>query len=202
MAAGLWPALIKRVAHVRGPVPGFSIRTRGRRLNAAPVQEKNARARRGLLKKPSPPSLGGHSRLPARSSAERCPLGTSAPQRGRRGLAPPSGAATSRWDVAQRPVSAAASVGDGRSPLGCITRGGSRDAGTAAAVTERPTHPLPRTCVFLLHRRGVQPPVSPAGSVGPERSPLGTRTPGRELTAEAPLPAAVVSHLKQGADVR
>ena len=92
--------------------------------------------------------LRGHSRLPARSSAERCPLGTSAPQRGRRDLAlrkllaahilgSPFGAATSRWDVAQRPVSAAASVGDGRSPLGCITRGGSRDAGTALAVTER-----------------------------------------------------------------
>ena len=31
--------------------------------------------------------LRGHSRLPARSSAERCPLGTSAPQRGRRDLA-------------------------------------------------------------------------------------------------------------------
>ena len=26
MAAGLWPALIKRIAHVRGLVPGFSIR--------------------------------------------------------------------------------------------------------------------------------------------------------------------------------
>ena len=26
MAAGLWTALIKRIAHVRGPVPGFSIR--------------------------------------------------------------------------------------------------------------------------------------------------------------------------------
>ena len=26
MAAGLWPALIERIAHVRGPVPGFSIR--------------------------------------------------------------------------------------------------------------------------------------------------------------------------------
>ena len=37
--------LIKRLAHVRGPVPGLSIRARGRRLNAAPVQEKNARAR-------------------------------------------------------------------------------------------------------------------------------------------------------------
>ena len=31
--------------------------------------------------------LRGHSRLPARSSAERCPLGTSAPRRGRRDLA-------------------------------------------------------------------------------------------------------------------
>ncbi len=26
MAVGLWPALIERIAHVRGPVPGFSIR--------------------------------------------------------------------------------------------------------------------------------------------------------------------------------
>ena len=37
--------------------------------------------------------------------------------------------------------------------------------------------PPPRTCTGGSHRRGVQPPVSPAGSVGPERSPLGTRTP-------------------------
>ena len=50
--------------------------------------------------------------------------------------------------------------------------------------------PLPRTCVFLLHRRGVQPPVSPAGSVGPERSPLGTRTPRRDLRAQALGPPA------------
>ena len=88
--------------------------------------------------------LRGHSRLPARSSAERCPLGTSAPQRGRRDLAPPSGAATSRWDVAQRPVSAAASVGAGRLPLADSTRGGSRVAGAvrrlrgqAASLTGR-----------------------------------------------------------------
>ena len=84
--------------------------------------------------------LRGHSRLPARSSAERCPLGTSAPRRGRRDLdfckplvgcllGSPLGAATSRWDVAQRPVSAAASVGAGRLPLADSTRGGSRDAG-------------------------------------------------------------------------
>ena len=52
-------------------------------------------------------------------------------------LGSPFGAATSRWDVAQRPVSAAASVGAGRLPLADSTRGGSRDAGTALAVTER-----------------------------------------------------------------
>ena len=59
-------------------------------------------------------------------------------------MAPPSGAATSRWDVAQRPVSAAASVGDGRSPLGCITRAGRRECppveggeGNCAAVREK-----------------------------------------------------------------
>ena len=46
---------------------------------------------------------------------------------------------------------------------------------------ERANPPPARTCVFLLHRRGVQPPVSPAGSVGPERSPLGTRTPKARL---------------------
>ena len=40
----------------------------------------------GGFPEPSPPPTGGHSRLPARSSAERCPLGTSAPQRGRRDL--------------------------------------------------------------------------------------------------------------------
>ena len=45
--------------------------------------------------------------------------------------------------------------------------------------------PTARTCVSGSHRRGVQPPVSPAGSVSPERSPLGTRTPRREMRAQA-----------------
>ncbi len=45
--------------------------------------------------------------------------------------------------------------------------------------------PTARTCVSDSHRRGVQPPVSPAGSVSPERSPLGTRTPRREMRAQA-----------------
>ena len=61
------------------------------------------------------------------------------PPKGEARLGSPLGAATSRWDVAQRPVSAAASVGAGRLPLADSTRGGSRDAGTATAVTERAT---------------------------------------------------------------
>ena len=60
-----------------------------------------------------------------------CPLrhafGMTPPPKGEARLGSPFGAATSRWDVAQRPVSAAASVGDGRSPLGCITRAGRRE---------------------------------------------------------------------------
>ena len=69
---------------------------------------------------PSPSSLTRvHSRLPARSSAERCPLGTSAPQRGRR-------------DLALRKLLAAHILG---SPFG--------GAGTAAAVTERAARQRP-----------------------------------------------------------
>ena len=58
--------------------------------------------------------------------------------------------------------------------------------------------PTPRTCVSGSHRRGVQPPVSPAGSVSPERSPLGTRTPKarNESPGTGPLRSA------PGADVR
>ena len=81
---------------------------------------------------------------PSPSSLTRVHL----PQRGRRDLAPPLGAATSRWDVAQRPVSAAASVGAGRLPLADSTRGGSRDAGTATAVTERATCPRRARALF------------------------------------------------------
>ena len=82
--------------------------------------------------------LRGHSRLPARSSAERCPLGTSAPQRGRR-------------DLAFCKLSAAHILGSpfggryvpvGRCPA--ADRGGSRDAvavrrlrGQAASLTGR-----------------------------------------------------------------
>ena len=95
-------------------------------------------------------ALGATFGWPSPSSLTRVHL----PQRGRRDLAfckllvahllgSPSGAATSRWDVAQRPVSAAASVGAGRLPLADSTRGGSRDAGTAAAVTERANQSCP-----------------------------------------------------------
>ena len=70
-------------------------------------------------------------------------------------MAPPLGAATSRWDVAQRPVSAAASVGDGRSPLGCITRGGSRDAGAARRLRGQAagSQPSPWEAAFSVRYR-------------------------------------------------
>ena len=59
-------------------------------------QEASARARRRLLKKPSPPSLGGHSRLPARVMQPS-------------GLRPsPTDAAaeTGRWATSHRDVAA------------------------------------------------------------------------------------------------
>ena len=64
--------LIERIAHVRGPVPGVSIRACGSSLPLVLIKRiAHVRGGGGL---PSPPSLGGHL-----------------PQRGRRGLAPPSG---------------------------------------------------------------------------------------------------------------
>ena len=60
-----------------------------------------------------------------------CPLrhafGMTPPPKGEARLGSPFGAATSRWDVAQRPVSAAASVGAGRLPLADSTRAGRRE---------------------------------------------------------------------------
>ena len=127
--------LIEPPAHVRGPVPGLSIRplaaryrscssnrqrtsagvapqairgawprgtirAKGRRLNAASVRTISSRARRRRVK--------FFAQLSTKESWQGrwCPVGT-----------------------VQRLVSAAASVGDGRSPLGCITRGGSREGG-------------------------------------------------------------------------
>ena len=48
LGSSLTLVLIEPSAHVRGPVPGLSIRANGRRLNAAPVRKANSRARRGL----------------------------------------------------------------------------------------------------------------------------------------------------------
>ena len=89
--------------------------------------------REGGFTEPSPPPTGGHSRLPARSSAERCPLGTSAPHRGRR-------------DLALRKQLVAHLLG---SPFG--------GAGTAAAVTER------ASCQRPAHTRVPPPSLIPKG---------------------------------------
>ena len=86
-----------------------------------------------------------------------CPLSrltATAPPKGEPSLASPFGGRWCPVGTVQRLVSAAASVGDGRSPLGCITRGGSRDAGTAAAVTERAARQR-------FHTAHVQGPLAP-----------------------------------------
>ena len=112
---------------------------------------------------PSPPPFGGHL-----------------PQRGRRDLAlrkllaahilgSPFGAATSRWDVAQRPVSAAASVGAGRLPLADSTRGGRRECppregGEGKPLARSPASGKPPSrCAAGRERRG-EAPVSLAFS--------------------------------------
>ena len=81
-------------------------------------------------------------------------------------------------------VSAAASVGDGRSPLGCITRAGRREC-HAKGMTERATRP--RRARALVARTGAafsRQSRLPARSVlnGPHWGP---GPPRRELTAEA-----------------
>ena len=102
-----------------------------------------------------------------------------APPRGEPSLASPCGGRWCPVGTVQRLVSAAASVGDGRSPLGCITRAGRRECPRRGrrGLLQQPT---PRTCAGLLmstseascHRRewraqalgrespGVQPPGS------------------------------------------
>ena len=66
--------LIEPLAHVRGPVPGLSIRATGRRLNAASVRATSARARRGLCAVLSPPLGRGPS------AAQKRKLGKQRPQ--------------------------------------------------------------------------------------------------------------------------
>ena len=92
-----------------------------------------------------------------------CPLrhafGMTPPPKGEARLGSPFGAATSRWDVAQRPVSAAASVGDGRSPLGCITRAGRRECppregGEGKPLARSPASgKLPSRCAAAREKR-------------------------------------------------
>ena len=89
----------------------------------------------------------------------------------------------SRWPLALS-VTAAASVGDGRSPLGCITRAGRREC-HAKGMTERATRP--RRARALVARTGAafsRQSRLPARSVlnGPHWGP---GPPRRELTAEA-----------------
>ena len=58
--------------------------------------------------------------------------------------------------------------------------------------------PAARTRFYLSLRRGLQPPVSPAGSVGPGRSPPGTRTPSRDLPGVQPPRTRFYLSIKRG----
>ena len=74
-------------------------------------------------------------------------------------LGSPFGAATSRGDVAQRPVSAAASVGAGRLPLADSTRGGRRECppregGEGKPLARSPASgKLPSRCAAVREKR-------------------------------------------------
>ena len=167
VSTGAWPrgtiralgsslslVLIEPSAHVRGPVPGLSIRANGRRLNAAPVQTISTRARRG----PCPlrhakgmtlsPAGSGDAAQWAASITDRRGSGDQAlngahwapapPPKGeaRLGFLQASGGLPTWLPLRGRYVPV------GRRPA--ADRGGSRDAGTAAAVTERANPKLPQ----------------------------------------------------------
>ena len=72
--------LIEPPAHVRGPVPGLSIRALGRRLNAASVRATSARARRGLCVTLSPPLGRGPSAAQKRKLGKQRPQARTFPQ--------------------------------------------------------------------------------------------------------------------------
>src|SRR5699024_5611494 len=80
---------------------------------------------------PSPPSFGGHSRLPARSALNGAHWAPPPKGEARLGFAQAFGGAHTWLPLWGRYVPV------GRCPA--ADRGGSRDAGTAAAVTERAT---------------------------------------------------------------
>ena len=128
-------------------------------------------------------SASGRRPAPTDAAAETGRWATShrdvAAPKGEPSLASPLGGRWCPVGTVQRLVSAAASVGDGRSPLGCITRAGRRECPRRGrrGLLQQPT---PRMCASLLmstseascHRRewraqalgrespGVQPPGS------------------------------------------
>ena len=96
---------------------------------------------------------------------------------------PPRTCASGSMSTSEASVSPAGSVGPGRSPLGTRTpRRESSRAATRRDLTEM--QPPPRTSASGSMSTS-EASVSPAGSVGPGRSPLGTRTPRRESSRAA-----------------
>ena len=135
------------------------------------------------------------------------PPGRSGPRRGSQvgtqpevcrkpSLASPFGGRWCPVGTVQRLVSAAASVGDGRSPLGCITRAGRREW---TRVSEDGEGKLPAAPSYgLCGSAGGLPSQSPNGDSSPEggaksRLPLWGRCHAKGMTERA-FPAAPAAH--------
>ena len=102
--------------------------------------------------------------LPSQSRLMPCQL----PRRGSRVSSPPEACRRpslaspfgGRWcpvGTVQRLVSAAASVGDGRSPLGCITRAGRRECLRRGRRGQPASGPSPKQSLFALTYRPAVP---------------------------------------------
>ncbi len=144
-------------------MPRFS-RTVGHRESGFP----EAGLRAGVL--PSQSRLMPCQRLGCRLGRPlgNVPPGRSGPRRGSRVSSPPEACKRpslaspfgGRWcpvGTVQRLVSAAASVGDGRSPLGCITRAGRRECPRRGRRGRGASGPSPKQSLFALTYRPAVP---------------------------------------------
>ena len=141
---------------------------------------------------------GNVGRLPSQSRLPPCQL----PQRGSQvgaqpeicrkpSLASPLGGRWCPVGTVQRSVSAAASVGDGRSPLGCITRAGRRECTRVSEdgegkVPAAPSHGLCGSAGGLPSQSRLRRASSPKGRAK-SRLPLWGRCPPREGGEGTPL---------------
>ena len=159
------------------PLNLAALRPVTRQLSSSKIREETCtRLRRGRV--PTACTGAAFSRRPL---ARIVPRGH-APRIENPGTGPRT-CANGLMSTSEASISPVGSVGPGRSPLG--TRTQRRELSRAAMrrnLTEM--QPPPRTCANGSMSTS-EASVSPAGSVGPERSPLGTRTQRRESSRAA-----------------